>query len=102
MRAFPVAGPLWAARRARRLLFVRPERKVRMAPVYVAILLLVSLSVIGFAVALRHQDSARPAYQPDRPDRPDRPDATSPGRLSDGQLLLPSDPGPGESRWRWM
>ncbi len=99
MRAYPAAGPPWGAGRARRLLFVRPGRKVPTAPIYVAILLLVSLSVIGFAAALWHQDSAWRGYQPDRPDRRA---AASPGRLSDGRLLLPSDPGGGENRWRWM
>ena len=77
MRAYPVAGSLWAARRARRLLFVRPERKVRMAPLYMAILLLVSLSVIGFAAALWRQEPAHPQYRSEG-GRP-----TSAGGLSD-------------------
>lgn len=67
-----------------------------MAPIYLALLLLVSPSLIGFGLALWYQDPARPMY------RSEVGVATPAGRLSDGDLRLAPGPLVRGFRGTWM
>lgn len=81
---------------ARRMLFVRPRPLASLAPLYLALLLIVALSLFGFAVALWPEDPAPAAIQ-----MGDRQSAPA-SRVFEGGLELPPAPQAPRSRSNWM
>lgn len=95
-----MGGPLVSAlleKRPRRLLFVRPRSAAPMAPIYLAILLLVLLSLAGFAVALRHHEPQPQAYPSDAGET-----ATPAARLTEGDLRVLPEAFERSRRGTWM
>ena len=80
----------------RRLLFVSPRSRVRLAPVYVALLSLVALSLLGFVVAFWPEQPAASAY------RPDDSEVATAGRSYEGASRLPPEAPEQRSRRNWM
>lgn len=84
--------------RTRRLLFVRPGLGSGLAPIYLALLGLVVLSMLGFGVALLPRDRA--ASEPIPVSAPDNDEEASASRTREGSLRRPPDaPAPRASRW---
>lgn len=80
-----------------RLLFVRPRRRGSMAPIYAAILLLVSLALIAFVAAILPQRYLPSAL------RAGRQEASSPASRSiEAGLRAPRDTRQPRSRGTWM
>ena len=77
---------------ARRLLFVRPSRGARLAPIYLALLLQASASLIGLAAASWPEEPATPpvTLQP------------STGRTFEGGMQVPQPERPPARRTHWM
>ena len=82
--------------RVRRLLFASPRYMAGLAPIYFALLSLVSLSLLGFAVAFWAEDPAPSAY------RQDHNQAAPAGRASEGGQHSSPDSRAPRIRTTWM
>lgn len=82
--------------RGHRLLFVSPRRRPGLAPIYLALLLVVALGAAGFGVALWPRGpapSAHPAVE----------SYTEPaGRSYEGGLVVPAEPRRPRRQGTWM
>lgn len=87
--------------KSRRIFLIRPRRRFGLAPIYLALLSLVSLSALGFVVASWPQAPELSADRPDRPDRQDRIEILPTGRPFDGVLTIPMDERKLQSRDKW-
>jgi hypothetical protein len=82
--------------RAHRLLFARERPSTWLAPIWVALLSLVSLGLAGFVIA----SWTRPVAQP--PDRPARSDAAADSRPVEGVLRTPAQGRDTGGKKTWM
>jgi len=82
--------------RERRLLFVRRRWEASLAPIYVALLAVVSVALFGFAAALWPDDSARPAH------RAPTSDSSPASRSFEGASRHPPDAPKAPGRGSWM
>jgi hypothetical protein len=82
---------------ANRLLFARPLRKLRLAPIYMALSLLASVSLAGFAVALWPQDPVPSASRPADSDA-----APASRSFEGGMRVLPHNSREPAGRRTWM